>query len=223
MLKFCLLHLSLYSIQNGCLWKAWGWDPILAFSTWQSDVLDSTICRYLPSLCTRPLMSCIWFLFRCGSVSGLSLWIYWSVCLSLHQDHCFRCSQVVGDVSSSFSPLFSASLTSSFRNVFAILGLLLLYIYFRISLSNSSKMIGIFIGITIYLFPCGSTGKEYTCNVGDLGSIPRLGRSPGEGKGYSLQYSVLENSMDCMHSPWGHKELDTTERLSLHFIEHADN
>ena len=119
--------------------------------------------------------------------------------------------------------LFSASLTSSFRNVFAILGLLLLYIYFRISLSNSSKMIGIFIGITIYLFPCGSTGKEYTCNVGDLGSIPRLGRSPGEGKGYSLQYSVLENSMDCMHSPWGHKELDTTERLSLHFIEHADN
>ena len=45
-------------------------------------------------------------------------------------------------------------------------------------------------------FPCGSAGKESTCNAGDLGSIPGLGRSPGEGKGYPLQYSGLENSMD---------------------------
>ena len=44
-------------------------------------------------------------------------------------------------------------------------------------------------------FPCGSVGKESTCNVGDLGSIPGLGRSPGEGKGYPLQYSGLENSI----------------------------
>ena len=43
----------------------------------------------------------------------------------------------------------------------------------------------------------GSAGKEFTCNVGDLGSIPELGRSPGEGKGYPLQYSGLENYMDC--------------------------
>ena len=41
-------------------------------------------------------------------------------------------------------------------------------------------------------------GKEFACNVGDLGSIPGLGRSPGEGKGYSFQYSGLENSMDCI-------------------------
>ena len=47
-------------------------------------------------------------------------------------------------------------------------------------------------------FPGGSDGKESTCNVGDLGSISELGRSPGEGKGYPLQYSGLENSMD-----WG--------------------
>ena len=47
-------------------------------------------------------------------------------------------------------------------------------------------------------FPCGSAGKESTCNVGDLGLIPELERSPGEGKGYSLQYSGLENSMDCI-------------------------
>ena len=55
-------------------------------------------------------------------------------------------------------------------------------------------------------------GKESACNMGDLGSVPGLERSPGEGKGYPLQYSGLENSMD---STWGHKELDTTERLSL--------
>ena len=46
--------------------------------------------------------------------------------------------------------------------------------------------------------PCGPAGKESVCNAGDLGSIPGLGRSPGEGKGYPLQYSSLENSMDCI-------------------------
>ena len=44
----------------------------------------------------------------------------------------------------------------------------------------------------------GSDGKESACNAGDLGSIPGLGRSAGEGNGYSLQYSGLENSMDCI-------------------------
>ena len=47
-------------------------------------------------------------------------------------------------------------------------------------------------------FPCGSAGKESACNAGDLGSIPGLGRSPEEGKGYPLQYSGLDNSMDCI-------------------------
>ena len=47
-------------------------------------------------------------------------------------------------------------------------------------------------------FPGGLDGKESACNVGDLGSIPGLGRSPGERKGYPLQYSGLENSMDCI-------------------------
>ena len=45
-------------------------------------------------------------------------------------------------------------------------------------------------------FPLASAGKESACNEGDLGSIPGLGRSPGEGKSYPLQYSSLENSMD---------------------------
>ena len=47
-----------------------------------------------------------------------------------------------------------------------------------------------------FFFPGGSVGRESTCNVGDLGSIPGLGRSPGEGNGYPLQYSGLENSID---------------------------
>ena len=63
--------------------------------------------------------------------------------------------------------------------------------------------------------PCFSAGKESACNAGDLGLIPGLGRSPGEGKGYPLQYSGLENSMD--YSPWGCKESDVTELLSVHF------
>ena len=47
-------------------------------------------------------------------------------------------------------------------------------------------------------FPCDSAGKVSTCNAGDLGLIPGLGRSSGEGKGYPLQNSGLENSMDCI-------------------------
>ena len=67
------------------------------------------------------------------------------------------------------------------------------------------------IGYPLFLgFPCGSAGKESACNVRDLGSVPGLGISPGEGKVYPLQYSCLENSMGCI----GHKESDTTERLS---------
>ena len=47
-------------------------------------------------------------------------------------------------------------------------------------------------------FPCVSAGKESACNVGDLGSIPGLGRSPGEETVYLLEYSGLENSMGCI-------------------------
>ena len=66
-------------------------------------------------------------------------------------------------------------------------------------------------------FPGGSAGKESACSVGDLGSIPGLGRSPGEGKGYPLQYSDLENSMEYIVHGVA-KSWDTTEQLSLlHF------
>ena len=63
-------------------------------------------------------------------------------------------------------------------------------------------------------FPCGSAGKGSAYNAGDLGLIPGLRRSPGEGKGYPLQYSGLENSTDyTVHGVA--KSQDTTERLSL--------
>ena len=64
-------------------------------------------------------------------------------------------------------------------------------------------------------FPDSSVGKESAYNAGDPDSIPGLGRSPGEGTVYPLQYPGLENSMDCIYSPWGGKELDTIEQLSL--------
>ena len=50
--------------------------------------------------------------------------------------------------------------------------------------------------MAVMAFPGSSAGKESACNEGDLGSIPRLGRSPEEGNGYPLQYSGLENPMD---------------------------
>ena len=64
-------------------------------------------------------------------------------------------------------------------------------------------------------FPGGSDGKESTYHVGDLGSIPGLGRYPGGGRGNPFQYFCLENphgqrSLEG-YSPWGLKELDTTE------------
>ena len=63
------------------------------------------------------------------------------------------------------------------------------------------------------VFPCGSAGKKSACNVGDLGSVPGLGRYPEEGKGYPLQYFDLENSIDyIVHEV---AESDTTEPLLL--------
>ena len=66
-------------------------------------------------------------------------------------------------------------------------------------------------------FPDGSVSKESTCNVGDLDSIPGLGRSPGGGYGNPLQYSCLENPHGqrslAGYSPWGRKESDMTEWL----------
>ena len=64
-------------------------------------------------------------------------------------------------------------------------------------------------------FPGVSAGKGSAWQAGHLGSIPGFGRSPGEGNGNSLQYSCLQKSLTG-YSPWGCKELDTTERLSTY-------
>ena len=62
--------------------------------------------------------------------------------------------------------------------------------------------------------PDGSDNKESACDAGELGSIPGLGRTPGEGKGYPLPYSGLENSMDCIV----HGIAKSRTQLSLHFM-----
>ena len=66
------------------------------------------------------------------------------------------------------------------------------------SKSINSSALGLLKG-----FHCGSAGKEFTCSAGDLSLTRGLGRSPGEGKGYPLQYYDLENSMHGLYSPWG--------------------
>ena len=84
-------------------------------------------------------------------------------------------------------------------------------------------------------FPCGSAGKESTCNMGDLGLIPGLGRSPGERKGYPLKFSGLENFMDCIvHGVtkrwtwlsdfhfWAVKMLSSNHWITREFQENVD-
>ena len=66
-------------------------------------------------------------------------------------------------------------------------------------------------------FLCGSAGKESACNVGNLSLIPGLGRSPGEGKGYPLQDSGLENSMDCIVHELA-KSLTWLRDFHFHFL-----
>ena len=66
----------------------------------------------------------------------------------------------------------------------------------RISLKEFLLFVVLYILIILKGFPGGSDGKESACNTGHPGSIPGLGRLPGEGNGYPLQYSCLENSID---------------------------
>ena len=93
------------------------------------------------------------------------------------------------------------------KNNLTLTPLIIQYVFLKngcIVLQNSTLSsfrkysIGTIIFLVFHGFPCGSAGKESTCNAGDLGLIPGLGRSPGEGKGYPLQYSGLENSMECI-------------------------
>ena len=71
------------------------------------------------------------------------------------------------------------------------------FVFFDVIFKNHLPNLRL-LGFTPMGFPDSSVGKESACSAGNLGSIPGLGRSPGEGKGYALQYSGLENSMDCI-------------------------
>ena len=66
-------------------------------------------------------------------------------------------------------------------------------------------------------FPGGSDGKESACNAGNPALIPGLERTPGEGNGYPIQYSFMENFIDRSLVGYSPKELDTTEQLTLSF------
>ena len=66
----------------------------------------------------------------------------------------------------------------------------------------------------IWGFPGGSDGKESACNTGDLGSIPGLGRSSGEGNGYPLQYTGLKNPVDRAWQATVHAARKSWARLS---------
>ena len=85
----------------------------------------------------------------------------------------------------------------------------------KVSVLETNKEMLKLILASVMGFPGGSDNKESTCNARDLGSIPGLGGSPGGGHGNPLQYSFLENPHGWRnladYSPWGHKELDTTE------------
>ena len=118
----------------------------------------------------------------------------------------------------SFKPAFSLSSFTSIRRLFS-----------SSSLSAIRMVSSAYLRLSIFLpavlssaYVHSSVGKESACNAGNPSSIPGLGRSAGEGKGYPLQYSGLENSTDCIvHGV--RKELDTTEQLSLSLFNPAQH
>ena len=108
--------------------------------------------------------------------------------------------------SSGMAHAFTLGGTQLFRTVCSLLHWPLWYkpLWFSLDICDWCSIF-LFLSSQVWLlsssslgFPCDLDGKESACKAGDLGSIPGLGRSPGEGKGYPLQYSGLENSMDCI-------------------------
>ena len=100
----------------------------------------------------------------------------------------------------------------------------LVAIFLKIKYCNMKKsehMFNLNLVLVLGSFPCGSAGKESACSVEDLCSIPELGRSPGEGKGYPLQYPGLENPMDCRGH--GVAKSQTGQQFSLSLIQHISN
>ena len=101
------------------------------------------------------------------------------------------CTELLSDLSSFRDTLSAVYNSSSFSP------LLLSFLPNYVVVMESKLLWTMFISL-FQLFPGGSAGKESACKVEDLGSIPGLGRCPGEGNSYPLQYSGLDNSMDCI-------------------------
>ena len=109
----------------------------------------------------------------------------------IHQENTDQ--RLVGELLS-MCDIFSASLIAQLvKNLPAMQETLVQLLVGEIHWRRDRLPTPVFLG-----FPCGSAGKESACNAGDLGLIPGLGRSAGEENGYPLQYSGLENSMDCI-------------------------
>ena len=110
----------------------------------------------------------------------------------------------------SFKPVFSISSFTFIKRLFSSSSLSIIRVmssaYLRLLIFLPAILIPACVSSSLAFlmmysalgFPGGSAGEESACNVGDLGSIPGLGRSPGERKNYSLQYWDLENCMDCL-------------------------
>ena len=97
------------------------------------------------------------------------------------------------------SPIFKKEVQKNFEVIYSLI------VLFSVILKRR------FLG-----FSGGSDSKESVCNAGDLGSIPGLGRCPGEGKGHPLQYSGLENSMDCIVHGITKNQTQLSDFTSLH-------
>ena len=145
---------------------------------------------------------------------GISMWICWE---GVHYCACPTNFPLLWNATNFHHATIFKCLSLSF-----ICQMPLLLLFFPPALSLYSfhdhsflKKISLFFKIMEFFLNSFFGKTESACNAGDLSLIPGLGRSPGERKDYPLQYSGLENSMD--YSPWGLKELDMTERLSLHF------
>ena len=111
-------------------------------------------------------------------------------CMRLQWLHCL--SPTLHENSGCSTCLPTLDVLSLFNNSYSSISVVTLYILCAWIIFN------FFFFKLRYGLPCGSAGIESACNVGDLSSIPGLGRSLGEGKGSPLQYSGLENSMDCI-------------------------
>ena len=146
---------------------------------WVSDAIQLS-CSLLPSL--LPSVSPSIRVFPSESALHIRWPKYWNFSISHSSEH---------------SGLISFWI--DWFNLLAVQGTLksLLY-HHNVNASILWHSAFFLVQLTSVGFPCASAGKESICNAGDMDSIPGLWRSPGEEKGYSLQYSGLENSMDCI-------------------------